>query len=121
MNNGRPEQIAAYRDDNPILMEVLKVFNKTIQTQVLGYTAHKAMLVSNDTECNRNAIENADKIMQQAFDNTTECLITFRQRVRTEVNPSIINIREVKNKTKKWKNVFFFSTISNFFIDFLSG
>lgn len=117
LNNGRPEQIAAYRDDNPILMEVLKVFNKTIQTQVLGYTAHKAMLVSNDTECDRNAIEKADKIMQQAFDNTTECLITFRQRVRTEVNPSIINIREVKNKTKKMEKCVF-STISNYFIDF---
>lgn len=96
LNNGRPEQIAAYRDDNPILMEVLKVFNKTIETQVLGYTAHKAMLVSNDTECDRKANEKADAIMQQAFDDTTECLISFRQRVRTEVNPSIKNIREVK-------------------------
>lgn len=96
MNNGRPEQIAAYRDDNPVLMEVLKVFNKTIETQVLGFTAHKAMLVSNDSECDRNAIEKADAIMQQAFDDTTECLISFRQRVRAEVNPSIKNIREVK-------------------------
>lgn len=96
LNNGRPEQIAAYRDGNPVLMEVLKVYNKTIETQVLGFTAHKAMLVSNDSECDRNAIEKADAIMQQAFDDTTECLISFRQRVRAEVNPSIKNIREVK-------------------------
>lgn len=96
MNNGKPEQIAAYRDDNPILMEVLKVFNKTVQTQVRGYMAHKAMLISNDTECDRNASEKADGIMQRAFDDTTECLITFRQRVRSEVNSSIKNIREVK-------------------------
>lgn len=98
LNNGRPEQIAAYRDDNPILKEVLKVFNKTIETQVLGYTAHKAMLVSNDTECDRKAMEKADAIMQKAFDDTTECLISFRQRVRAEVSPSIKNIREVKNR-----------------------
>lgn len=96
MNNGNPEQIAAYRDDNPVLIEVLKVFNKTIQTQVRGYMAHKAMLVSNDTVCDRNASEKADSIMQRAFDDTTECLIAFRQRVRSEVNPSIKNIREVK-------------------------
>lgn len=104
MNNGRPEQITAYRDDNPVLMEVLKVFNKTIETQVLGYSAHKAMLVSNDTECDRSAIEKADAIMQHAFDDTTECLISFRQRVRAEVNPSIKNIREVKKQENKTNN-----------------
>lgn len=96
LNNGKPEQMAAYRDDNPVLMEVLKVFNKTIQTQVRGYVAHNAMLISNDTQCDRSAIEKADTIMQNAFDDTTECVISFRQRVRAEVNPSIKNIREVK-------------------------
>lgn len=100
LNNGKPEQIAAYRDDNPVLMEVLKVFNKTVQTQVRGYMAHKAMLVSNDTECDRSASEKADSIMQHAFDETTECLISFRQRVRAEVNSSIKNIREVKKRRK---------------------
>lgn len=67
LNNGNPEQQSAYRDDNPVLMEVLKEFNKTIHTQVRGYTAHKAMLISNDSECDRIANEKAGAIMQQAF------------------------------------------------------
>lgn len=99
MNNGKPEQIATYRDGNPILMEVLKVYNKTVQTQVRGYMVHKAMLISNDTECNRSATKNADEIMQRAFDDTTACLVQFRQRVRAEVNSSIKNIREVIKKS----------------------
>lgn len=102
LNNGKPEQIAAYRDDNPILMEVLKVFNKTIQTQIRGYLAHKAMLISNDTECDQTAVTKADTIMQSAFDDTTECVITFRQRVRAEVSPSIKNIREVITKIRSF-------------------
>lgn len=96
LNNGKPDQIAAYRDPNPVLMEVLKVFNSTVHTHVRGYAAHKAMLVSNDTECDRIANEKADAIMQQAFDDTTDCLISFRQRVRAEISPSIMKIREVK-------------------------
>lgn len=89
-------------------MEVIKVFNKTIQTQVRGYVAHKAMLVSNDTECDRIANEKADAIMQRAFDDTTDCLISFRQRVRAEVSPSITKIREVKKgKTKICSYLFY--------------
>lgn len=92
---GKPEQIAAYRDDNPILKEVLKVFNKTIQTQVNGYAVHKSFLTSDDIECDRKAIVNADKIMKKAFDDTTECLIVFRHKVRSEVSSDIMDIREV--------------------------
>lgn len=95
LNAGKPEQIAAYRDDNPILKEILKVFNKTIQTQVNGYAVHKSMLTSSDNECDRKALEKADAIMKKAFDGTTECLIQFRHRVRTEVSSSIMDIREV--------------------------
>lgn len=61
------------------------------------------VLISNDTECDQNANTGATEIMQRAFDDTTECLISFRQRVRTEVNSSIKNIREVK----KAKSIFF--------------
>lgn len=95
LNAGRPEQIVAYRDDNPIMREVLKVYNKTIQTHVDGYVAHKATLVSSDKECDRKAIDEADTIMQKAFDDTTDCLIEFRQRIRAEVSSSIMDIREV--------------------------
>lgn len=95
LNAGRPEQIAAYRDDNPVLKEVLKVYNQTVQTQVNGYAVHKSMLTSNDTECDRKAVEKANAIMQKAFDDTTECLIRFRHRVRSEVEPNIKSIKEV--------------------------
>lgn len=100
LNAGKPEQITAYRDDNPVLKEVLKVYNQTVQTQVNGYAVHKSMLTSNDAECDRKAVENADAIMQKAFDDTTECLIHFRLRVRSEVKPDIKNIRDVSFKTK---------------------
>lgn len=96
LNSGKPDQISAYRDDNPILKEVLKVFNKTIQTQVNGYAVHKAFLTSNDKDCDRKAIEKADMIMKKAFDDTTECLIEFRHKVRSEVSSDILDIREVK-------------------------
>lgn len=97
LNIGKPEQMAAYRDDNPILKEVLKVFNKTIQTYINGLVAQKSMLNSNDKECDRKAIEKANDIMKKAFDGTTECLIIFRQRIRAEVNSTITDIREVIN------------------------
>lgn len=100
LNAGKPEQIAAYRDDNPILREVLVAFNKTIQTQINGYSAHKAMLISSDKECDRKAVEKADTTMQKAFDETVECLIQFRHRVRSEVTPSITNIRDVPQEQR---------------------
>lgn len=95
LNAGKPEQTVAYRDDNPILKEVLKEFNKTMQTQVNGYAVHKAMLISDEKNCDRKAIDKANLIMQKAFDDTVECLIQFRQRVRFEIEPQITNIREV--------------------------
>lgn len=101
LNAGKPEQIVAYRDDNPILKEVLKVFNKTIQTQVNGYAAHKSMLISSDKECDSKAIEKAKTIMDKQFDGTTECLITFRHRVRAEVSSSITDIRDVTTNYDK--------------------
>lgn len=98
LDAGKPEQIAAYRDDNPILKEVLKVFNQTVQTQVIGYAVHKSILTSNDKECDRIALEKADAIMKKAFGDTCECLITFRLKVRSQVNPSIMDIRQVTYK-----------------------
>lgn len=95
LNAGKPEQTAAYFDENPILKLVLKEFNKTVQTQVNGYAVHKSMLISPDKECDRIAEEKADKIMQKTFDDTVECLIQFRQRVRSEVQPELTDIREV--------------------------
>lgn len=92
---GTSEQTAAYFDDNPILKEVLREFNKTVQTQVNGYAVHKAMLISEDSDCDDIAKAKADTIMQKTFDDTVQCLIKFRHRVRTEVDPTIDNIREV--------------------------
>lgn len=97
LNAGKPEQITAYRDDNPILREVLKEFNKTMQTQVNGYAVHKAMLISDDENCDRKAVDRANLIMQKAFDDTVECLIQFRQRVRSEIKSNITDIREVNS------------------------
>lgn len=96
LNAGKPEQTFAYRDDNPILREVLKEFNKTMQTQVNGYAVHKSMLISDEKDCDRKAIDRANSIMQKAFDDTVDCLIQFRQRVRSEIKPNITNIREVE-------------------------
>lgn len=95
LNAGKPEQMAAYRDDNPVMKEVLKAFNKTVQTQVNGYSAHTAMLISNDQECDRLAKEKADAIMKKAFEETVTCLVTFRQRIRSEVETNITDIRDV--------------------------
>lgn len=97
LNAGKPEQIAAYRDDNPILKEVLKEFNKTMQTQINGYAVHKAMLISKAKDCDSKAIDRANAIMKKAFDDTVECLIVFRGRVRSEVKPDITDIREVNS------------------------
>ncbi|XP_031624113.1 uncharacterized protein LOC116341290 [Contarinia nasturtii] len=97
---GKPEQTAAYFDDNPLLREVLKEFNKTAQTQVNGYAAHKSMLISTDKECDRIAQEKADTFMQKTFDDTVECLILFRHRVRSEVQPELTNIREVPQEQR---------------------
>lgn len=95
LNAGKPEQIAAFCDDNPVLREVQKEFNKTMQTIVDGYAVHKAMLVSDQKDCDRKAVDRADSIMQKAFDDTVQCLIVFRHRVRTEVKPEITSIKDV--------------------------
>ncbi|XP_055295746.1 uncharacterized protein LOC129565197 [Sitodiplosis mosellana] len=95
LNAGKPEQTTAYRDDNPILKEVLKEFNKTMQTQVNGYAVHKAMLISDQKDCDSKAVDRANSIMQKAFDDTVECLILFRHRIRSEIKAEITNIREV--------------------------
>lgn len=101
LNAGKPEQIAAYRDDNPILREVILAYNKTVQTLINGYSVHKAMLISNDNECDRKAVEKADATMQKAFDDTTECLIQFRHRVRSIVPSEITRIIDVRTKSNK--------------------
>lgn len=95
LNAGKPEQTAAYRDDNPILREVLKEFNKTMQTQVNGYAVHKSMLISDQKDCDSKAVDRANSIMQKAFDDTVECLIQFRHRVRAEVKADITSIKDV--------------------------
>ena len=95
LNAGNPEQIAAYRDDNPVLREVQQAFNKTMQTIVDGYAVHKAMLVSDQKDCDRRAEDRANSIMQKAFDDTTQCLIVFRHRVRAEVKSEITSIKDV--------------------------
>lgn len=95
LNAGKPEQKAAYRDDNPILRPIHIHFNKTVQTQINGYAIHRVMLTSSDENCDRKAAESADAIMQKAFDDTVECLMQFRNRVRAEVNPDITDITEV--------------------------
>lgn len=99
LNAGKPDQTAAYCDDNPILREILKHFNKTVQTQVNGYAVHKAMLISSDQNCDVKAMEKADSVMQKAFDDTVECLIQFRQRIRSEVKSDVTDIREVKRNS----------------------
>lgn len=111
LNAGKPEQIAAYRDDNPVLREVQREFNKTMQTIVDGYAVHKAMLFSDKKDCDRSAENRADSIMQKAFDDTVQCLIVFRHRVRTEVKPEITSIKDV--------NIHLYSTfnlLTNLFI-----
>lgn len=95
LNAGKPEQKAAYRDDNPIFREINIHFNKTVQTQINGYAIHKVMLISSDKECDNQAVEKADAIMQKSFDDTVECFIQFRHRIRAEVKSDISDIREV--------------------------
>lgn len=95
LNNGTPEQKAAYNDESPIGREVHKEFNKTLQAIVNGYSVHKSMLSSSNEECDHTADEKADVIMKKAFDDICEYLIQFRQRVRSEVKSDITDIRDV--------------------------
>lgn len=65
-------------------------------TQVTGYLVHKAMLSSPNMKCDVIAIEKADKIIAEAFDETVDCMAQFRQRVRTEVQSDVTNIGDVR-------------------------
>lgn len=104
LNKANPEQTAAIHDDSPILIEIHKAFNKTLQTVVNGFAAQKSMLSSSDKECDRKANEKADIIMKKAFDEICEYLIQFRHRVRAEVDSAITDIREV-NKSIEPMNI----------------
>lgn len=97
LETGTEEQKAVYQDKNPVLKEVQKVFNTTLLTEINGYLVHKSMLSSPDQECDRKYAEKADEILRGAFDRTVECLTQFRQRVRTEVDSSIEDIRDVSS------------------------
>lgn len=102
-NKATEEQKAAFNDDNPVLKEVYKEFNKTLQAIVNGYSVHKAMLSSSNKECDHAAAEKADIIMKKAFDDICEYLIQFRQRVRSEVESNITDIRDVNaNSTNQF-------------------
>lgn len=96
LGTGTRDQQAVYRDDNPLLREVIKAFNTTVFTQIRGYLAHKSMLVSNDIRCDQAALENADRLMRTAFNKSVTCLAEFRQRVRTEVSKEFTEISEVR-------------------------
>lgn len=97
LETGTKDQQAVYRDDNPLMREVVKAFNSTVFTQINGYLAHKSMLVSSDKECDRVAAEKSEQAMRAAFDTTVACLAVFRQRVRSEVSPNITEIVDVRH------------------------
>lgn len=96
METGTADQQTIYRDDNPLLREVIKAFNSTVFTQINGYLAHQSMLASIDKECDRRAMENSERFMQQAFNSSVACLAEFRQRVRSEVDKNITDIIDVR-------------------------
>lgn len=96
LETGTTDQQAVYRDDNPLLREVVKAFNSTVFTQINGYLAHKSMIVSSDKECDRVATEKSDRLMREAFDKAVVCLAEFRQRVRSEVSKTITDILDVR-------------------------